>query len=419
MASQDPENIVLEPERRVAARIVERRKLVPPIDIQSLVSEYADVELVEFGLPASIDAIVITRNGSRPRIIAERSVHMRRLRFTLSHELGHIRLPWQMGTIFSCHTQYSRIVGLASHELYGKVETEANRFASELLLPTKWLLSKVNNIGVSGNKQNLSDFIAQISSEAQVSLQASVIAIKRFLGDSRFILLNRDGQIEFSDGSYTSNVGNLFTSSNEQPSFQYNTAIIGKRILISLDFFSRNVVVVILNQKDVIIYSTASRDNFMTVPTVGQKFSSDLVDTEICKCDSLTVGVNTILIFYPKTDFNPIFSRPTLTSKEILAEIMSSLDLSSELQRSIGYTLSGMIGYANSAHITKESVEPDVRGLWMILRLRLRAIPGMSGDIAQVLSHVKFEEYLLARSFELVEKRRTAQLKFLTSRSLK
>ena len=60
----------------------------------------------------------------------------RRKRFTLGHEYGHIRIPWHMGTIADVLDDEEPAPGSYN---YWRMEEEANRFASELLLPRAWL----------------------------------------------------------------------------------------------------------------------------------------------------------------------------------------------------------------------------------------------------------------------------------------
>jgi IrrE N-terminal-like domain len=68
-------------------------------------------------------------------ILVDRSDHSTRQRFTLAHELGHLLLPWHLGSNFACDPSQDR------PELWqdSSYEPEANRFAAELLVPSAWL----------------------------------------------------------------------------------------------------------------------------------------------------------------------------------------------------------------------------------------------------------------------------------------
>jgi Zn-dependent peptidase ImmA (M78 family) len=96
------------PEINFAARLIEIKQLVPPIDIFSLAQEYAAVVRVTF--PVQIDGVCLDlkQRGKRPRILVNRTLHKHQLRFTLAHELGHVIIPWHVGSIVD-ETEESRI----------------------------------------------------------------------------------------------------------------------------------------------------------------------------------------------------------------------------------------------------------------------------------------------------------------------
>lgn len=159
------------PEINFAASLVRVKKLTPPIDIFGLAQEYAEVHRVIF--PVQIDGVCLDlkQHGKRPRILVNRTLHKHRLRFTLAHELGHVIIPWHVGSIVD-ETEESRIdLGLT----YWQLEGEANRFASELLMPSEWaaevLLGKKNPI--SGAES--------ISTIAEVSFAAAMVKAQSLL----------------------------------------------------------------------------------------------------------------------------------------------------------------------------------------------------------------------------------------------
>lgn len=122
------------PEEKVAQRVIQKYNLVPPVRISELITEFADVE--EVYLPFDADAIFLNQ-GDRPRVLLNMDRTHRRKRFTLGHELGHIKIPWHIGTLV-CHTKESSVPEVDRY-LYGTTELEANRFAAELLMPTTFL----------------------------------------------------------------------------------------------------------------------------------------------------------------------------------------------------------------------------------------------------------------------------------------
>jgi hypothetical protein len=125
----------LAPEQRLASRIVHELGLQPPVPIEQVAQRYADVELDTF--PADWDAVILGLGeiNARPRIILNSDRPPVRRRFTLAHELGHHFIGWHVGMI-ACHTLTS---DPGWEYLYRATEAEANRFASELLIPRAWL----------------------------------------------------------------------------------------------------------------------------------------------------------------------------------------------------------------------------------------------------------------------------------------
>lgn len=136
--AQKAREAVVEPEVALARRLVERYRLTPPIDVEALVRIYADLEFDN--IPEGIDAICVGLKspGRRPLVILDNNKSERRKRFTLAHELGHLVIPWHAGLIID------EIHLFETNPEDAYVEAEANRFASELLAPSKWLRANFN-----------------------------------------------------------------------------------------------------------------------------------------------------------------------------------------------------------------------------------------------------------------------------------
>ena len=148
---------LIEPERRYANLFAKRKGLTPPVKVEEVLRGYADIQ--HDSLPAG-DAIMLRRSGRRPLVIVSNSQKGNRLRFTLAHELGHIVLPWQMGTAF-CYLDGTLV---ASGDFHLDLEAQANRFATELLIPRAWLTKRLGS-----NAERLADRIIQMANEAEVS----------------------------------------------------------------------------------------------------------------------------------------------------------------------------------------------------------------------------------------------------------
>lgn len=177
------------PEINFAARLIEIKQLAPPIDIFSLAQEYATVVRVTF--PVQIDGVCLDlkQQGKRPRILVNRTLHKHRLRFTLAHELGHVIIPWHVGSIVD-ETEESRIdLGL----IYWQLEGEANRFASELLMPSAWATGML-----AGAKSPIAG-AEFISAAAEVSFLAAMIKAQNLLPKG-YLFARFDGDDLMSSG---------------------------------------------------------------------------------------------------------------------------------------------------------------------------------------------------------------------------
>ncbi|HEY1717515.1 MAG TPA: ImmA/IrrE family metallo-endopeptidase, partial [Verrucomicrobiae bacterium] len=105
--------------------------------------------------------------------------------FTLGHELGHILIPWHNGTHFCRVGAEARLVD----GLVREVESEANRFAAELLMPTAWV---VNLIQSTQSIQQLVDAVKG----ANVSYQAASIRLVQLLPEGfAFVEIDSDNII--------------------------------------------------------------------------------------------------------------------------------------------------------------------------------------------------------------------------------
>lgn len=114
--------------------LIERKGLNPPVNIEALTQQYADVILVPF--PVDVDGVTVglKQPGRRPRVYVNNSLPLTRRRFTLAHELGHVLLPRHVGSIVD---ELDRDTS-SEEPRYWEMEAEANRFAAEVLMPTAW-----------------------------------------------------------------------------------------------------------------------------------------------------------------------------------------------------------------------------------------------------------------------------------------
>ena len=133
--------IELTPETNLARRIIDKYSLSPPVDIRSMVEAYARLTFVHIPFD-DIDGVSLnlkTRDTSTHVIVNSASAPSRQ-RFTMAHELGHILIPWHVGSVLI--DQVAPVSPRSSSYFTPEswtMETEANSFAAELLMPYSWL----------------------------------------------------------------------------------------------------------------------------------------------------------------------------------------------------------------------------------------------------------------------------------------
>ena len=177
------------PMHNLARRVVEKYSLPVPIDVKSLVERYA--ELAFESIPVGgVDGISLNLKipGKTTRVIVEKSAPPARQRFTLAHELGHILIPWHVGTIVD---QIDPDLADVSSD-YWRMEVEANTFAAELLMPHSWIEKLIGDIS------NLADLHRAISETCDVSAESAGIRLMQFLPKNIVYASERDGLVEFS-----------------------------------------------------------------------------------------------------------------------------------------------------------------------------------------------------------------------------
>jgi Zn-dependent peptidase ImmA (M78 family) len=135
-----------------------------------LAKEYASVEKIN--IPFDFDGIAIKPRGEKPRILLNlQNTTPQRMRFTLAHELGHVIIPWHLGMIIE--QDVGRRPTIQQND---SQEAEANRFASELLMPSDWVRKAVDDYD---EPQGVVDHIRV---NAKVSFQAAIIRTVPFNG---------------------------------------------------------------------------------------------------------------------------------------------------------------------------------------------------------------------------------------------
>ena len=130
--------IIHPPEVKMARRLIQKHSLKVPFNLQNLVQEYAEVIYKHIPIDG-VDGICLNLKtaGKTPKVIVNTNAFETRQNFTLAHELGHIIIPWHYGSIIDEIEEET----INFNSPYWALEREANRFASELLIPFEWIFS--------------------------------------------------------------------------------------------------------------------------------------------------------------------------------------------------------------------------------------------------------------------------------------
>lgn len=177
---------VLAPQDRpvlLAATLVDRFGLVPPIDVDTLTREWADIS--EEPWPFSgCDAVVVDLVSDRPMIFVRTGVHPRRRLFTVAHELGHVVMGWHLGyaggrLVCSPSSDQFDLAppehddGAESDRRQLAHEGEATRFASYLLAPERHIQAAIDT-------QDMREVLAAVD-QTGMSTQAGLIRLRASL----------------------------------------------------------------------------------------------------------------------------------------------------------------------------------------------------------------------------------------------
>ncbi|MFM2311437.1 MAG: hypothetical protein RLZZ04_713 [Cyanobacteriota bacterium] len=214
----------MNPEEKLAKRLLERHNIQPPYDLNKLASNYANLHFVDFPFDVKADGMSVNlKKFSAPDIYINTSQPTTRRKFSIAHELGHVLIPWHKGNIVSHSDQHhTNCLPSAFYNEYWEIEREANRFASELLLPTSWVCSKLKDI----SSNNFQSTLQEIINEAGTSRDASLIKIFSVLRAGFICVeINDSGKVVNSFGSNGTPVYKLQQGTNcfeSEPYIKYN-----------------------------------------------------------------------------------------------------------------------------------------------------------------------------------------------------
>lgn len=163
----------------------------PPVDpwlvIERLSASGYPIGLVEDSFDG-FEGCTMRKDGRSVIVLNKSFTYLPRKRFTLSHEIGHVHLPTHDGR-FQC-------AGDIENPHAKRLESEANDFASELLLPTDWL---VNDIGYASPSLEL---IRQLSADRYgTSLTATALKVVALASEPCILILSENNRVKWAQKS--------------------------------------------------------------------------------------------------------------------------------------------------------------------------------------------------------------------------
>lgn len=188
--------VIKSPEVLFARKIIAKYKITVPFNLENIVKDYATLLYKPIPIQG-VDGVSlnIKTPGKTPMVIVNSSLPLKRQRFTLAHELGHLIIPWHLGTIVDdiytdAYKNYS----------YQELEQEANRFAAEILMPNDWIISII-----SENSRSWALLHKFIGKQAEVSDHAAVIRLIKYLPKNLIYVAEEFGIIEHTAKSEKTN----------------------------------------------------------------------------------------------------------------------------------------------------------------------------------------------------------------------
>lgn len=126
--------------RHAARKLLPRARAWPPVDIDRVAREFADVEIAELPIRCDCTSAHGLGPGDRPRIFLHAAIadDEPRRRFALAHQLAHVVLGWHPLGAPCDVTRSSHELPTTVHDL---LEGEANAFARQLMMQSDWLRS--------------------------------------------------------------------------------------------------------------------------------------------------------------------------------------------------------------------------------------------------------------------------------------
>jgi hypothetical protein len=166
--------------------------LVVPIPIEDMARQL-DIEDIQEFETEGFEGGLITDTARSRGMILTRNSHPFRRRFTIGHELAHFLIPTHMPDApgrFLCSREDMRLLRAAENDRRGRMEVEANRFSSLILMPPPLLRPYLKQ-----RRDPDVGHMAQLADIFEVSKQAMARAYAQYYGEVLAFVFTKGGKV--------------------------------------------------------------------------------------------------------------------------------------------------------------------------------------------------------------------------------
>jgi hypothetical protein len=188
------EDVGAEPQRQAEAILAQMRYRNGPVPIEDVACALGIGEIRQEPLNNFEGALLTDSNREFGSILINSNAPIRRRRFTLGHELGHFLNPHHLSEEtqgFFCSTADMREAGSAKANRHRRQETEANRFAIEILAPRTRCRALFNG------DADLAEVLAMVK-EFDISREAAARRYVELHEDAVAVMFTKEGRLIYS-----------------------------------------------------------------------------------------------------------------------------------------------------------------------------------------------------------------------------
>lgn len=164
--------------RKQGEKLIERFGITDwPVKVEAI-AEDLGLEVTYENLGSDEVSGLLVSNGNSAHIFVQEGNHEHRQRFTIAHEIGHFVLLHQFESGKHVHVDRGNFIsqrGPRASEGVDPKEIEANQFAASLLMPSKLMHQRVNELVGAGPL--LDQHVEKLAKDFKVSEQAMTIRL--------------------------------------------------------------------------------------------------------------------------------------------------------------------------------------------------------------------------------------------------